>query len=125
MILLNDVVEVFDPSNLNASVMTFIVAFNRRPVGTALVDGDLLWRAVLFNRLTKETKRRLLIAPGREQEVHRGVGLVDRSIRYFQTLFTFTWVSSSRQLDPAGRLRARKRVCGNRTYLRTQRSNVE
>ena len=51
MILFNDVVEVFHLTDLDASLMILVVAFNRRLVGAALVDRDLLWGTVLSDRL--------------------------------------------------------------------------
>jgi hypothetical protein len=45
MILLDDVREVFDLADLDFRFMLFVIAFNRRGVGAALVDRDLLGRA--------------------------------------------------------------------------------
>jgi hypothetical protein len=50
MILVNDVVKVFHLTDLDASLTILIVAFDRRRVGTALVDRDLLWSTVLSDR---------------------------------------------------------------------------
>jgi hypothetical protein len=47
MILFDDVVELFDLTDLDARLSFGIVAFDRRRVGTALVNRDLLRRAVL------------------------------------------------------------------------------
>jgi hypothetical protein len=46
MILFDDIIEVFDLTDLDASLRFGIVAFDRRRVGTALVDRDLLRRSV-------------------------------------------------------------------------------
>ena len=46
MILFDDVVEVFDLTDLDARLSFRIVAFDRRRVGTALADRDLLRRSV-------------------------------------------------------------------------------
>jgi hypothetical protein len=51
MILFDDVVEVFDLADLDACLSFGIVAFDRRGIGTALVDRDLLGRTVPLDRL--------------------------------------------------------------------------
>ena len=50
MVLFNDVVQVFDLPDLNAGSLR-VVAFDRRRVGAALVDRDLLRGAILSDRL--------------------------------------------------------------------------
>ena len=42
MVLLDDIIEVFDLAELDFGVVLGIVALDRRDVGAALVDGDLL-----------------------------------------------------------------------------------
>jgi hypothetical protein len=56
MVLLNDVVEVFDPTDCNACLAVRIVALNRRRVGAAFVDGDIRRITVLTERLAQGTK---------------------------------------------------------------------
>jgi hypothetical protein len=51
MILFDDVVEVFDPTDLDACLSFGIVAFDRRGIGNALVNRDLLGRTVPLDRL--------------------------------------------------------------------------
>ena len=51
MILFDDVVEVFDLTDLDARLSFGIVAVDRRCVGTALVDRGLLRRAIPLDRL--------------------------------------------------------------------------
>jgi hypothetical protein len=49
VVLFNDVVEVLYLSQFNACFMLNVVIFNRRGVGTTLVDGDLLRQATLLD----------------------------------------------------------------------------
>jgi hypothetical protein len=49
--LFDDIVEVFDLPDLNAGFVLHVVAFDRRRVGAALVDRDLLRGAILSDRL--------------------------------------------------------------------------
>jgi hypothetical protein len=51
MLLLNNVVEVFDLTDLDGRLMLGIVALERRRVGTAVVDRDLLRRTFPLDRL--------------------------------------------------------------------------
>ena len=46
MVLLDDVVESFCLARLDPRVMFSVVAFDRRDIGAALVDGDLLANTV-------------------------------------------------------------------------------
>lgn len=66
MILLDNVVEIFDTADFDLCVMLRIVAFDRRCVGAAPVDGDLLWCPMLTDRFAKEPQRRFEIALGRQ-----------------------------------------------------------
>jgi hypothetical protein len=45
MVLLDDVVEVFDLADLNARLVFGIVGLDRRRIGAALVDRDLRRRS--------------------------------------------------------------------------------
>ena len=47
MILLNNVVEIFDLTDLDASFVFSIVTFDRRRVGAALVDRDRIRRGIM------------------------------------------------------------------------------
>ena len=51
MILFDDVVQTFDLTHFDARLMFRVVAFDGRRVGAALVDCDLLRRAMLTDRL--------------------------------------------------------------------------
>jgi hypothetical protein len=64
VVLLHDVVEVFDPTDFNACLAARIVAFNRRRVGATFVDGDLRRNTVLTERLAQETKRSPMVPLG-------------------------------------------------------------
>jgi hypothetical protein len=55
MILLNNVVEIFDLTDLDARFVVGIVTFDRRRVGAALVDRDLLRRGIMPDRLAQKT----------------------------------------------------------------------
>ena len=54
MILLNNVVEVFDSTDLDASFVFGIVTFDRGRVGAALGDRDLRRRGIMPDRLAQE-----------------------------------------------------------------------
>ena len=71
MILFDDVVEVFDLTDLDVGLSFGIVAFDRRYVGTALVDRDLLRRSVLLDCLAQEPQRGFAIPFGGQQKIHR------------------------------------------------------
>ena len=51
VILLDNIVEVFDLAHLDAGLGLGVVAFDRRRVGSALVDRDLCRRTVISDRL--------------------------------------------------------------------------
>jgi hypothetical protein len=71
MILLDDVVEVFDLTDLDAPLVFGIVAFDRRRAGTAVVDRDLFKRPILPDHLAQEPQRGFAIplAVGRRSTV--------------------------------------------------------
>ena len=69
--------------------MVDVVADDRRRVGTALVDRDLLRNAMTTDGFAQETQRRFTIPSGCQQEVHRGAGLIDHAI-HFHAPLTFT-----------------------------------
>ena len=80
MVLLDDVVEVFDLTNLNPRLIFRVVGFDRRRVCPAFVNCNLLRCTMLTERLAQKAQCSLTIPPGRQQKVHRGTGLVDGSI---------------------------------------------
>ncbi len=90
MILLNDVVEVFDLTDLNESVTALVMTPYHRRIGTTLVDRDLIWRAVVLDRLAKEARRGLSIPFGRQRKSTVAPALSTARYRYFQTPFAFT-----------------------------------
>jgi hypothetical protein len=53
MVLFNDVIEVFDLTDLDACSMLRTVAFDRRRIGAALIDRDLLRRSIPPDRLAQ------------------------------------------------------------------------
>jgi hypothetical protein len=57
MILFDDVVEVFDLTDLNARRIFGVVAFDRRRVGTAFADRDFRRRSIRFCRKVPSTAR--------------------------------------------------------------------
>jgi hypothetical protein len=69
MILFDDVVEVFDLTDLDACPMFDILAFDRRRVGTALVDRDLLRHPVPFDCLAQEPQCGFAIPLGGQQQL--------------------------------------------------------
>jgi hypothetical protein len=84
MILFNDVVEILDLADLDSRVMVGIVADDRRRVGAAFVDRDLLrWNTMTTDGLAQEARRGFTIPSGCQQEVYRGARLVDRAIQVF------------------------------------------
>ena len=64
MILFDDVVEVFNLTDLDGRLSFGIVAFDRRCAGTAFVDRDLLRRAVPLDCLAQEPRRGFAIPFG-------------------------------------------------------------
>ena len=90
MILFDDVIQIFDLTDFDVSLMFSIVAFDRRRVGAALVDRDLLRRAMLADRLAQKAQRGFVIPLCGQQEIHRRACLVDRPIQIFPAAFDFT-----------------------------------
>jgi hypothetical protein len=80
MILLNDVVEIFDLTDLAASIVFTVVTFDRRCVGAALVNRDLLRCAVVPDRLAQKPQSGFAISSGGQQEVHGGASLIGSSV---------------------------------------------
>src|SRR5665213_1903551 len=81
MILLNYIVEVLALTQFDVAAMLGVVALDRRRVGTALVDGDLLRLAVQCHGLFQEAPRRSAIALGPEQKVDRVAFAIHRAVQ--------------------------------------------
>ena len=81
MILLNNVVEVFDPTDLNANLVLRVVNFDRRHVGATLVDLDDFRRTIMPDRLAEETRRGFTILFGGQEQIQCRPGLVDCPIQ--------------------------------------------
>jgi hypothetical protein len=62
MILFDDVVEVSDLTDLDSRLVFCIVAFDRRRVGTALVDRDLFRRSVPLDCFSATSAARTMSA---------------------------------------------------------------
>ena len=90
MVLFDDVVEVFDLTDLNARLSFGIVACDRRRVGTALVDRDLLRRSVPLTALRKNRSAALRsrLAVSRKSTV--APALSTARYKYFQVPLTRT-----------------------------------
>ena len=80
MILLNNVVEIFDLTDLDASFVLSVVTFDRRRVCAALVDRDLLGCAAVPDRLAQKPQSGFAISSGGQQEVDCGAGLIDSPV---------------------------------------------
>ena len=81
MILLdNIIVEVFDLADFDVRIMLLVIAFDRRGIGAALVDRDLLGRTLTGDRFAQKAQRRPAVAFGRQQKINRVAGLVDGSV---------------------------------------------
>ena len=64
MVLLDDVVEIFDLTNFDIGLVFRIEAFDCRRVGPAFVDCDLLRCAVLTERLAQKAQCSLTVPLG-------------------------------------------------------------
>ena len=54
MILFDNIIEILGLSQFDVGFIGAVVIFNRRRVGAALVDGDLVRQTRLINRFAKE-----------------------------------------------------------------------
>ena len=81
MILFDDIVEVFDLTDLDARLSFGVMVFECRRVGTTLVDRDLLRRSVPLDRLVQEPQRGFAISLGGQQKIHRAACLIDGPIQ--------------------------------------------
>jgi hypothetical protein len=61
VILLNEIIEIFDLAGLDLRVMIRIEAFDCSCVGTAFVDRDLRGSTMSTARLAKEAQRRFAV----------------------------------------------------------------
>ena len=66
--------SIFPSPNFDVRLVLRVVALDCRGARAALIDRDLLRRAVLTDRSAQEPQRRFAIPLGRQQEVHRGAG---------------------------------------------------
>ena len=64
VVLFDDVVQIFDPTDLDVRPMFCVAAFDRRRVGAALVDRDLLGNAMMADRLAREPQGGITIPLG-------------------------------------------------------------
>ena len=71
MVLLHNVVEIFDLADVDGGAVLGIVALDGGFIGRTPVDGDLLRHAVAADRLGQEPLGGLLVAVLREQEIDR------------------------------------------------------
>ena len=56
MILFNDVVEILDLADLDSRVLVGVVAYDRRLVGAAFVDRDLLRNTMMTDGFAQEAQ---------------------------------------------------------------------
>ena len=87
MILLDDVVEILHLPNNDRSSAAGIDLINRRLVGAALVDGDLLGYIVGLHDFFKEPQGCGLVALGGQKKVDRLALLVYSAIKVFPDPF--------------------------------------
>ena len=80
MILLDDVVEILHLADFDRGAVRLIVAFDRRFIGLASIDGDLLGDPVAADRLREKAERSLGIPVLREQKVNGLPGRIDGAI---------------------------------------------
>ena len=83
MVLLNDVVEVFDLAHQNLDVAAGVDRIDGRLVGAALVHRDLVRIAVPSHGFVEEALRRGHVALRSKQEVHGFAVLVDGAVEVF------------------------------------------
>src|SRR5208283_4641076 len=87
VVLFDDVVQIFDPTDFDVRLMFCAVAFDRRRVGAALVDRDLLGNAMMAYRLAQEPQCGTTIPLGGQQEVYGGASSINRPIQIFPGTF--------------------------------------
>ena len=69
MVLLDDIVQILDLTNLDGCLAPGVHRMQRRRIRAAFVDGHRLRRPVLSDCLLKETPRSNLVPLGSEQKV--------------------------------------------------------
>ena len=87
MVLFNEIVEILDLTDFNAGFMLSIVAVNRHPVDTALIEDNFVGQAVVADGLLEKSPSSGPISLGRKQEINSLAGLVDCSIQVFPFAF--------------------------------------
>ena len=108
MVLFDDVIQIFDLTDFDVGLMFRVVTFERRRVGAALVDRNLLGNTVLIDRLMRRNRNAALrsrLAVNKKSTVPPVLSTA--RYKYFRHL-TFTYVSSIRQLKPTGTLAGAK-----------------
>jgi len=80
MILLDNVVEIFDLTDLDTSFVLSVVTFERHRVGAALVDRNLIRRGIMPDCFAQKPQSGLAISSDGQQEVHGGAGLIDSPV---------------------------------------------
>jgi len=66
VVLFDDVIQIFVLTDFDVRLVFHVVALDRRRVGATLVDCDLLWRAMMADRLAQEPQRGFTIPLGRQ-----------------------------------------------------------
>ena len=81
MVLLHDIVEVFDLQDLDPGFVVCVVAVYSRGVDTALVNGDLSGNTMSAGSLAQEAQRRLVLTLGCKKKVDCGTSFVGGPIQ--------------------------------------------
>ena len=81
MVLLDDVIEVFDLPDDDGYFLVLDDRVNGRFVGTALIHRDFFWDGIVTHGLFKETHGGCHVALGGQQKINRVACLVDGSIQ--------------------------------------------
>src|SRR6266568_4687072 len=84
MILLDDIVEIFDLADFNRGAMLLVVALDRRFVGRAAIDRDLLGHtAMTANGFDQKLLGGVLVSLLGEEKIDRLAMLVHRTVQIF------------------------------------------
>src|SRR5450830_714809 len=83
MVLLNNVIEIFDLPYNNAQSLVFDDLINRCFICTALIHGDLSWLAIEKHGFVEEAHGRCLVTLGAQQEIDGLSFFVDGAIEVF------------------------------------------
>jgi hypothetical protein len=81
MVLLHDVVQILDLTNLDGRLALGVHRVKRGQIGAAFVDGYGLGRAVLTNCLFEEAPRSSLLPLGSEQKIDGIARLIDCPVK--------------------------------------------